>query len=244
VGTNIDLSGQWQVDDGSSKYNVELTQKQDHVIGMYDFPVGHHGHIDGFVHGNVFDFRWDQPVNQRAGVGKLVIASDGRTMHGTWSYDPEAYNSGLAGGGCWSFQRQGLDTEILRFYDRLKAHLAERKYLGVERTLPIQWAFLKPAGALADPRVVAVIDARSITEPPSRTFERVKEWFHKTVGGRRGEGLLLFVYSWPPATIVDEIRGSHFYAGSIPVTAGAYDLSSDKHWLSYSGPWETDVFGS
>jgi hypothetical protein len=240
----VDLSGQWQVDDGSVKYNARLTQKQDRVVGTYDLPVGHHGHIDGFLIGNVFEFRWDQPVNRRAGVGRLILASDGQTMAGTWSYDPQAYNSGLTGGGRWTFYRQGLDAGLSRLYDRLKARLAERKYLGVERSLPIQWAFLRPAGALTDPRVIAVIDARSITEPPSATFERVKDWFQKTIGGHRGEGLLLFVYSRPPATLVDEIRRSHFYAGSIAVTAGAYDLATDSHWLSYPGPWETDAFGS
>lgn len=136
------------------------------------------------------------------------------------------------------------NTSLSGFYDRLKDRLTERKYLGVERISPIQWAFMKPAGAIADPRVIAVIDARSIAEPPSRTFERVDDWFQKAIGRRRGEGLLLFLYFRPAATLVDEIRKSHFYAGSIPVTAGAYDLSTGKYWLSYSGPWETDIFSS
>lgn len=240
----FDLSGQWLVDDGVSEYRAQLTQKQDHVIGMYDFPIGHHGHIDGFVLGNVFEFRWDQPANQRAGEGKLVVALDGRSMAGVWAYDPGAYDSGLTGSGRWTFRRQAPDTDLERLYARLKARLAARKYLEVAGSSPITWAFMKAGGALTDPRAVAVIDARAIAESPSHTFERVKGWFQSVLSGPRGEGLLLFVYSRPVATLVDEIRKSHFYAGSKSVTAGAYDLSSDMHWLSYTGPWEAEVFDS
>src|SRR5574340_859669 len=102
---NTDVSGEWEVDDGSSKYKTNLVQEQNHVIGMYEFPPGHHGHIDGFLQGNVFTFRWDQPSNKRAGEGKLILSPDGGTMSGIWSYDPEAYNSGVTGGGRWTFRR-------------------------------------------------------------------------------------------------------------------------------------------
>lgn len=103
-------------------------------------------------------------------------------------------------------------------------------------------AFLKPGGGLSDPRVIAVVDGRTTTDSPGQIFERLKNWFETAPGGRRGEGFLLFVYFDPPASAVDEITGSHFYAGNIAVAAGAYDLLHGKHWLSYSA-WESDVFG-
>lgn len=243
---SFDLSGTWQVNDGSSTYHVQLTQQQSHVVGLYDFPPGHHGHIDGFVQGDGFTFRWDQPSNQRAGSGDLYIAEDGHTMSGSWSYDPSAYNSGLVGSGRWTFRREGIDPVLARFHNWLNARLAANGYVPVGTVAPVQWAFLRPAGGLYDPRLIAVVDGRQLAEAPSTTFERIRDWFQRTRGGgmRGGEGLLLFVYSAPTATLIEELKASRFYAGNGAVEAGAYDLATGKHWLSYSGSWETDIFAS
>lgn len=97
-----DLTGNWSVNDGASPYNLKLTQLGTHVAGVYD---KQDGSIDGVVEGNVLKLRWNQPHNKRGGHGELIIAADGNTMSGTWSYDPGA-SGGLTGGGQWTFSRQ------------------------------------------------------------------------------------------------------------------------------------------
>src|SRR5438067_1352146 len=98
-----DLTGNWTVRDGASTYTLRLTQLGTHVGGVYEHQQGS---IDGTVEGNVLKLRWDQPNNQRAGYGELIIAADGNSMTGTWSYDSQAYGSRLQGGGQWSFSRR------------------------------------------------------------------------------------------------------------------------------------------
>jgi hypothetical protein len=137
-----------------------------------------------------------------------------------------------------------MDAAMARLYRQLQARLLDRHFVEVAPAPPLLCAFLKPAAGLGDTRVLGVIDGRRTTDAVPRLFERVAPWFERVTGGHRGDGLLLFVYAPALATTVDAIRQSRFYAGSIPVTAGAYDLTSDGHWLSYGGAWDADLFGS
>lgn len=99
---STNLTGDWVIDDDASLHKLRLMQLGNQVSGVYDLQQGK---IDGFVEFNVVKLRWDQPGNQRGGEAQMVIEPDGKTMTGTWSYDPRVYNSGLTGSGRWTFRR-------------------------------------------------------------------------------------------------------------------------------------------
>jgi hypothetical protein len=101
--STIDLTGDWVIHDGALQYNLRLTQLRNRVSGVYD---SEQGTIDGLIEGNRLRLRWDQPGNQRGGESQMVITPDGKSMSGTWSYDPRIYNSGLTGSGQWTFRRK------------------------------------------------------------------------------------------------------------------------------------------
>lgn len=237
---SVNLSGTWHVNDGSSTYSVQLTQEQNHVVGLYAFPAGHHGHIDGYVKGDEFSFRWDQPSNQRAGWGNLQIFDEGHTMSGTWSYDASAYGSGQTGSGQWVFRREGIEPVVAHFHDWLSARLAAKGYVRLEAVATIQRAYMKQ-DVFGGHYVVGVVDARRSTESIARTFQRVEGWFANAIG-RREHGVILFLYSPALATTIEEINQTTFTAGSASVFPGAYDLSTNKYWLSARG-LENDLFG-
>jgi hypothetical protein len=242
MSTTFDLSGTWQVDDGASSYPVQLTQKLEHVDGMYDMPEGQHGRIDGWVSRNIFWFRWDQPSNRRGGTGNVRVANDGMSMEGTWLYDPAAYGSGLNGSGNWSFRRDESSGGLDALHDRLKQHMEPKGYLEVEGVAPLQWGFVKPADTSHPARKIGIFDARNSRESLSQTFDRVSNWFVQASGGGATTGLLLFVYVRPDRTITREIEEqARFYVGGIAVAAGAYDLVSSSYWLSYE--WKDQIFG-
>jgi hypothetical protein len=237
MSTNIDLAGRWEITDQSSSYRADLVHKQAHVTGKYDIPGGHHGEIDGFVSGTLFEFHWDQrSSNGKTGTGKLTISDGGMSMEGDWYYDPMTY------GGRWNFRRVGANPALGELHDRFANKLRGKGYSEVATMPPLQWGFLYPAQQLWPSWLIGVVDARGSHESPAKTFERVSTWFESTTGGLQGNGLLLFLCERPEATWRDEICESHFYAGNIPVAAGAYDLVSGKHWLSNPGEWESQLF--
>jgi hypothetical protein len=237
----IGLTGNWLINDGSRAYSARLVQLGTRVSGVYD---QNQGKIDGNVDRSTVQIRWDQPGNRRAGNSELIIAADGKSMTGMWSYDPMAYGSGLSGGGQWTFTKQGEshDAELQQFYQSLKARLRAKRYQEIQGGSAGDLFFIKPAGGLSDTTLIAVIDARSISESVNEIFGRLKNWFQQAAGGPRAQGLLLLVYSNPSAHAVDEVKQAKLYAGNISVDAFAYDLNHHTHWSSYSG-LEGELFG-
>jgi hypothetical protein len=125
-----------------------------------------------------------------------------------------------------------------QFTDQVRNRLLSKGYSELAPIVPLQAAFVKPS--VFGTSVIAITDARSTTDTPAVRFQRVQTWLNKLVGN--GRGLLLFVYSYPLATTVEEIEKAHFYTDSAAIDAGLYDLATGKHWLSYS-QFEQDVFG-
>lgn len=85
----VDYTGEWSTSEAS---HMVLRQSGNHVEGEYNYAGGK---ITGTVKGNVLDFKWVQ-TNDRAGVGKFYMTSDGNNFGGKWDYTqpPEAAGKG------------------------------------------------------------------------------------------------------------------------------------------------------
>jgi len=243
---SIDLTGQWQIDDGSSKYDAHLVQGEAHVVGMYDSPSGGHGDIDGFLAGNTFSFGWYQPRNGSRGRSELVIERDGNTMKGAWWYDP---GSGHVGEWPWVFRRHqpGEGDGLSRFYMQVQQRLLTNRitdYTKLAPPLPIDLAFssrgVGPHWGTGQ-HIFAFTDARYTTEEPNVIFERAKNWFAKAIGGH-GAGVLIFIYAPALAATRDEIL-KNFSVGGVTIYGGVHDLAKNQHWLNAWFGVEEDIFG-
>lgn len=132
-----------------------------------------------------------------------------------------------------------LHQDIFEFYKQLRVRLIGKGYIELRPVEPLDTAFLK-RGLLNFGYLVAVKDAGNTTDTPKVIFQRTKDWFDRTMG-RNATGVLLFVYSQPLATTVEDIQKG-FYTGHASVGGGVYDLFTGKHWLSHYN-MEQDIFG-
>jgi hypothetical protein len=97
------FTGRWKaVADGVS-YSMSLTQTpKGAVTGQFSGSDGSAGNINGSVSGNTLRFRWVQSSDSQRGAGKFVLASDGRSFTGSYSFsdNPDAVE------GSWNGTRQ------------------------------------------------------------------------------------------------------------------------------------------
>lgn len=129
--------------------------------------------------------------------------------------------------------------DIFEFYNRLRVRLINKGYVELRPVMPLDMASLK-RGTLGFGYLVALKDARNTTDTPNVIFQRTKDWFDKTMGNN-ATGVLLFTYSQPLATTVEEVQKG-FYTDHASVGGGVYDLFTGKHWLSHYN-MERDIFG-
>lgn len=141
----------------------------------------------------------------------------------------------------------GTGDDLTRFYDWLRERLSAKGYQELRVTqqmYPLQLAFERPAGAIADTRVIGVVDTAMTTNSLTEICEHLKNWFQTTQGSYRGgPGLLLFVCYNPSAAFVDAIKKAPFLAGHVSVDVCAYDALQGTHWPSASSICALDVFG-
>jgi hypothetical protein len=97
------FTGRWKaVADGVS-YSMSLTQTpKGAVTGQFSGSDGSAGNINGSVSGNTLRFRWVQSSDSQRGAGKFVLAADGRSFTGSYSFsdNPDAVE------GSWNGTRQ------------------------------------------------------------------------------------------------------------------------------------------
>ena len=139
-------------------------------------------------------------------------------------------------------------NEATRFHEWLRTRLSGKGYQELRVTpqmRPLRLAFLRPAGAIADARVIGVVDTAVTSNTPAEISEHLKSWFQTTQGSHRGgPGLLLLVCYNPSALFVDAVKKGSFYAGNVSVEVAAYDAISGTHWLSRTSECTSDVFDS
>jgi hypothetical protein len=88
----------------------------------------------------------------------MLIAPDGKTMTGTWSYDPRVHNSGLIGSGPWTFQRTPSppgSIPITNFWPLMNNAMAAKGW----RSIPNSGF---PFAAEKDGWAVGMVDAHTI----------------------------------------------------------------------------------
>ena len=97
----VSFSGQWAANADNVAYTVSLRQKGNSVSGSYQGSDGSAGTINGKMNGNTLRFGWVQKDGTR-GSGKFVLADDGQSFDGTYSFgnDPDAVE------GNWNGTRQ------------------------------------------------------------------------------------------------------------------------------------------
>lgn len=235
---SFNLSGRWQINDGSSKYDVDITQRDRHVHGQYGIPGGH-GDIDGFIQGNIFDFSWQQ-TNGKAGRGLLTIEADGNTMSGTWRRDNEDVLHN------WVFSRYVVTSDFALFRDQMRQRFQTYPYTTfteISAPQPLQLAVRSEGVGPhfgTGVHIYAFVDARVGT--PSVIFARVNQWFVNSVG-TKGAGVLVFAYPSPTENLRTEIQ-RNFKAGNIDIYGGLYDLVDNRHWLNAWFDAEHHIFGT
>src|ERR1700731_2678717 len=100
LGANV--SGTWIVDDPNARYTLTLKQEGDRVTGNYGLQGGQ---VSGTIRDWVLHLNWKQDQNRRGGSTVLTLSQDGQVLSGPWQYDPKVFNSGVTGGGIWTFRR-------------------------------------------------------------------------------------------------------------------------------------------
>jgi len=129
-----------------------------------------------------------------------------------------------------------------QFCEDLRSRLSNKGYAEMNPPAPLNVAMLKQTFGGNIPKVVAVIDASYISDPPTKTFSRVQGWI-KQLLGRGGAGVVLFVYNQPLASAVNEISQlGKGLLGYGQVVAGTYDLLNNQYWLSDHMGWPEEIF--
>ncbi|RWM25610.1 hypothetical protein [Mesorhizobium sp.] len=101
VPATASFGGSWSANADNVAYSVSLKQNGNGVSGRYQGDDGSAGQINGKVSGNVLRFSWVQRDGTK-GSGKFVLAGDGRSFNGSYSFgnNPDAVE------GTWNGTRQ------------------------------------------------------------------------------------------------------------------------------------------
>jgi hypothetical protein len=102
-----DVSGVWIADDSNGQYWLVLEQNGANVTGTYTLQDGQ---VFGSIRDGVVRLSWRQEQNRRGGSTTLTLSQDQQVLSGPWQYDPKVFNSGLSGGGSWTFHRAADDS--------------------------------------------------------------------------------------------------------------------------------------
>lgn len=102
--TDSRFSGEWSTLDPGASFNLKLTQTGNRVTGQYGLQGGE---IVGEVKGDTLVMTWTLPHSRRGGSATLTLSTDGSALSGPWEYDAKVFDSGLSGGGTWTFRRSG-----------------------------------------------------------------------------------------------------------------------------------------
>lgn len=102
-----DVSGVWIADDPSGQYWLVLEQNGANLTGTYTLQDGQ---VVGSIRDGVVRLNWRQDKNRRGGSAVLTLSQDQQVLSGPWQYDPKVFNSGLTGGGTWTFHRTTDDS--------------------------------------------------------------------------------------------------------------------------------------
>jgi len=128
------------------------------------------------------------------------------------------------------------------FFETVRNRLNKKGYTEVRPPDPYEFAMLKQTFGGTLPKVITIIDTTMTTDSPTSIYNRHHYWF-KTLLGRTGAGVLLFIYFQPTAQVLDEvIQLGKGILGYGQVVAGVYDPSSNKYWMSDHMGWPAEIF--
>jgi hypothetical protein len=98
----VDFGGEWTADAGQGwSAGMSLRQSGNRVSGTYN-SGGVSGTLNGTIDGGILLFNWGQN-NGRKGAGHFILAPDGRSMKGFWSYSANPWDRS---GGAWNAVRK------------------------------------------------------------------------------------------------------------------------------------------